>query len=73
MEESDVQILFTFEEKENISVSAKLKDRIGKVFISNYQKEMLPYDSEKERFKQVKNAVAHVYLTVLQEWTIFQF
>ncbi|MDQ0198099.1 coproporphyrinogen III oxidase [Neobacillus ginsengisoli] len=69
MEESEVQINFTLEVKENVSVSAKLQDKIGNVFKSNYQKEMVPFDSEKERFKQIKNAVAHVYLTVLQEWT----
>ena len=29
----------------------------------------MPASTEKEHFKQVKHAVAHVYLTVLQDWT----
>ncbi|MCM2533757.1 coproporphyrinogen III oxidase [Neobacillus pocheonensis] len=68
-EENDVQIKFTLKEEANVSVSAELKDSAGNIIYSDYQKEMLPSNSEKERFKQIKNAVAHVYLTVLQDWT----
>ncbi|GHH98563.1 coproporphyrinogen III oxidase [Neobacillus kokaensis] len=53
-----------------VSVSAELHDQVGAVYSSEYQKELLPFsDSAKEHFKQVKNAVSHVYLTVLQDFT----
>jgi len=68
-EENDIQIKFIVQVSDNISVSAELNDKCGEVLASNYQKEWIPADSEKERFKQIKNAVAHVYLTVLQGWT----
>ncbi|MBO0961321.1 coproporphyrinogen III oxidase [Neobacillus sp. MM2021_6] len=68
-EEADVQIIFNLQVLKQISVSAELTDKGGKVIASDYQKEFLLDDSEKEKFKQIKNAVAHVYLTVLQNWT----
>ncbi|WP_040204433.1 coproporphyrinogen III oxidase [Neobacillus jeddahensis] len=68
-DETDLQIIFSCQVLENIMVSAELKDNNGKGYFSTYQKEMVPSESEKERFKQIKNAVAHVYLTVLQDWT----
>ncbi|EKN70238.1 coproporphyrinogen III oxidase [Neobacillus bataviensis LMG 21833] len=68
-EEADIQIIFNLQVKKDISVSAELTDKSGKILASDYQKEMFPSGSEKERFKQIKNAVAHVYLTVLQDWT----
>lgn len=67
---ADVQINFLLQVEETAArVSAELKDKSGKTLSSNYQKELLPADSEKEDFKQIKNAVSHAYLTVLQDWT----
>ncbi|MFZ7945315.1 MULTISPECIES: coproporphyrinogen III oxidase [Bacillaceae] len=68
-EDADLKIKFTLQVYEHIIVSAALHDMSGKVLTSRYQKEMIPVDSEKERFKQIKNAMAHVYLTVLQDLT----
>lgn len=68
-EDIDILIKFNLQVSENISVSAELKNDNGKVFASNFQKGLIPTESEKERFKQIKNAVAHVFLTVLQNWT----
>ncbi|MDQ1147198.1 oxygen-independent coproporphyrinogen-3 oxidase [Bacillus sp. SORGH_AS 510] len=68
-EEADITIDFKLDVQKTISVSAELKDRNGGFFVSEYQKELLPVNTEKEYFKQIKNAVAHVYLSVLQDWT----
>jgi oxygen-independent coproporphyrinogen III oxidase len=68
-EESDIQIDFDICVEETIDVSAKLTDKDGRAICSDYQKKLIPMATEKEQFKQIKNAVAHVYLTVLQEWT----
>ncbi|MDN3015173.1 coproporphyrinogen III oxidase [Paenibacillus sp. BSR1-1] len=68
-EEADIQIIFNLQVQDNIQVSAKLISKDEKVFASDYQREIQITDSEKERFKQIKNAVSHVYLTVLQDYT----
>ncbi|WP_312472406.1 coproporphyrinogen III oxidase [Neobacillus sp.] len=68
-EEADLQIKFTLQVNKYVSVFAELKDNNGKEYVSEYQKEMVSSDSEKEWFKQLKNAVAHAYLTVLQDFS----
>ncbi|WP_223592956.1 coproporphyrinogen III oxidase [Neobacillus bataviensis] len=68
-EEADIQINFNLQVQDKILVSAELKSKDDKVFASEYQREIKITDSEKERFKQIKNAVSHVYLTVLQDYT----
>lgn len=68
-EEADIQINFNLQVQENIFVSAELKGKDGNVHFSEYQKDWQITDSDKERFKQIKNAVSHVYLTVLQDFT----
>jgi oxygen-independent coproporphyrinogen III oxidase len=68
-EEADIQIDFDLQLGETVSVSGTLADRTGKVFSADYEKKLVPGASEKEHFKQIKNAVSHVYLTVLQDWT----
>lgn len=68
-EDADLQIKFHLRVQEHVSVLVELKDGSGNVYHSEYKKEMVVTDSEKERFKQLKNAVAHAYLTVLQEFT----
>jgi oxygen-independent coproporphyrinogen III oxidase len=67
--EADVTLIFNLQVEEKVSVAAELKGTDGKVFTSEYHKALLPTGSEKEQFKQIKNAVAHVYLTLLQNWT----
>ncbi len=68
-EAADLRIKFDLQVAEEVSVAAELIDQKGAVHFSDYGKELLPFESEKERFKQLKNAVAHVYLTVLQDYT----
>jgi oxygen-independent coproporphyrinogen III oxidase len=68
-EEADIQIKFDLEIQKDVAVTAELKDHNGKVYSAKYQKELYIANTEKERFKQIKNAVSHVYLTVLQDWT----
>ncbi|MEH7333657.1 coproporphyrinogen III oxidase [Neobacillus drentensis] len=68
-EEADIQINFNLQVQDKILVSAELKSKDDKVFASEYQRAIQITDSEKERFKQIKNAVSHVYLTVLQDYT----
>lgn len=68
-DDADIQILFHLQDEEKIVVSAELTDGNGKVLSAEYQRDFKEADSEKERFKQIKNAVSHVYLTVLQDLT----
>jgi oxygen-independent coproporphyrinogen III oxidase len=67
--DADVTINFTVEINELIEVSAQLIDHEKKQYAARYQKVMDTGATEKERFKQIKNAVSHVYLTVLQDFT----
>lgn len=67
---ADIQIKFVLQVQESVSVTAELKDLgSGRVYFSEYVKELAAADSEKELFKQVKNAVSHSYLTVLSDCT----
>jgi oxygen-independent coproporphyrinogen III oxidase len=68
-EDADICIEFNMTVQDIISVSAELKDQEGKVLFSEYEKEWSLTNSEKENFKQIKNAVALVYLSVLQDFT----
>jgi len=68
-EDADLQIKFDIQEGDSLLASAELDDLKGKIIKSDYQKTILPAESEKEHFKQIKNAVSHVYLTVLQDLT----
>lgn len=52
-----------------VKVSINLLDGNEQIIKASYEKEIQQYNNEKEHFKQIKNAVARVYLTVLQEWT----
>ncbi|NWQ41164.1 coproporphyrinogen III oxidase [Bacillus sp. EB106-08-02-XG196] len=68
-EAADLIINFSLVENDFINVSADYKDQDGNSFTDSYEKEFLQSQSEKEKFKQIKNAVAHVYLKLLQNWT----
>lgn len=68
-EASALMINFSLVENDFINVSAVLKDKEGHTYTESYEREFLPSQSEKEKFKQIKNAVAHVYLVLLQNWT----
>jgi oxygen-independent coproporphyrinogen III oxidase len=68
-EASDLIINFSLVENDLINVSAVLKDKDGNSLTESYEKELRPAQTDKEQFKQIKNAVAHVYLVLLQNWT----
>lgn len=68
-EASDLIINFALVENDLINVSAVLKDTDGNSYTESYEKELQPAQTDKEQFKQIKNAVAHVYLVLLQKWT----
>lgn len=67
--DTDLLIKFDLQVGEKVSVTAQLTGQDGKAVSADYQTDLNRADSEKERFKQIKNAVSHVYLTVLQDWT----
>jgi oxygen-independent coproporphyrinogen III oxidase len=68
-EASDLIINFALVENDMINVSAVLKDTDGNSYTESYEKELQHAQTDKEQFKQIKNAVAHVYLVLLQKWT----
>jgi oxygen-independent coproporphyrinogen III oxidase len=68
-EAADLIINFSLVQNDFINVSAVLKDKEGNSYNESYEKKFQPAKSEKEQFKQIKNAVAHVYLVLLQNWT----
>ncbi|MTH54597.1 coproporphyrinogen III oxidase [Bacillus mangrovi] len=70
-----------FDEESSLSVSFDIKDRgdsaaitgvlsaEGREYRTGHSKSLDPLTSDKERFKQIKNTLAHVYLMLLQEHT----
>jgi coproporphyrinogen dehydrogenase HemZ len=66
----DVIVTFELNGNDQLHVRGTLQEAAtGKAFKANYEKDLRLYTEEKERFKQVKNSVSHVYLTLLQEYT----
>jgi len=67
--QSDAAISFHIEAGEKITVHAELIGQHGEKKSASFEKAVSESLSEKDYFKQVKNAVSNVYLTVLQDWT----
>jgi oxygen-independent coproporphyrinogen III oxidase len=67
---ADLEIHIHVTDTESIHASAEIKSDYSPKAV--YEKDWLPYDTEKERFRQLKTAVSHVYLNVLQEMTGIQ-
>jgi oxygen-independent coproporphyrinogen-3 oxidase len=67
--EADLKIGFQLEQGASTKAKAELTDKEGQIRSAVFEKEFVPAGSEKENFKLIKNAVSHVYLTVLQDWT----
>ncbi|RAK19466.1 oxygen-independent coproporphyrinogen-3 oxidase [Anoxybacillus vitaminiphilus] len=66
----DVIVTFELNGNDPLHVRGTLREAAtGKTFEAGYEKDLRLYTDEKERFKQVKNSVSHVYLTLLQEYT----
>jgi oxygen-independent coproporphyrinogen III oxidase len=66
---SDLTINIDIEIAEMVKVNASLINIEGKTFATSIQKELIPTDIEKERWKQIKNVTLSAYLTVLQDYT----
>ncbi|WP_420849650.1 coproporphyrinogen III oxidase [Peribacillus tepidiphilus] len=67
----DISVHFDLNIEESlIHISARLIERESKKEVSfSYRKEVEPYQTEKEYFKQIKTAISFAYLNVLQEYT----
>ncbi|MDQ0268960.1 coproporphyrinogen III oxidase [Cytobacillus purgationiresistens] len=68
-DERDLTLAFHLEAGDQVKVQVNLFDHEGNEKSTSYVKAMQPVETEKERFNQLKYAVSHAYLTVLQEWT----
>ncbi|SFA80124.1 MULTISPECIES: coproporphyrinogen III oxidase [unclassified Bacillus (in: firmicutes)] len=69
IENADIHILFTSEIGEEFKANASLTDLNNQKHTASFSTIIDEAGTEKERFKQTKNAFLHVYLKVLQEWT----
>jgi coproporphyrinogen dehydrogenase HemZ len=70
IDDPDVIVTFELNGSDQLHVRGTLQEAAtGKVFEADYEKDLRLYTEEKERFKQVKNSISHVYLTLLQEYT----
>lgn len=68
-EDEDVTVTFDLSIAEKITVKALLQSKDDVRKSAFFEKKMVPAVTEKENFKQIKNAVSHAYLLVLQDWT----
>lgn len=69
VENSDVKLTFSIETTNFIRVEGSLLDNKNIEKTANYTNSYSKTDSDKENFKQIKKAVSHVYLKLLQDWT----
>jgi oxygen-independent coproporphyrinogen III oxidase len=69
-EEYELKVHIDIKTEERIEAKASLVDPSSqKELQSDYSRDWLPYETEKERFRQLKTALSHVYLNVLQDLT----
>ncbi|WP_071396046.1 coproporphyrinogen III oxidase [Bacillus tuaregi] len=69
-DKSDLVIQLMLNIKENsVHVKGQLVDVAGNQDNVELEKDFSNSGNPKEQFKQIKNAVSHVYLTMLQNWT----
>jgi oxygen-independent coproporphyrinogen III oxidase len=64
----EIKLEFHLETDRKIKVAVILVDSDGKEFGAVFEKEAYNPTSDKESFKEIKNAVLRVLLTVLQDW-----
>ncbi|KKK36003.1 coproporphyrinogen III oxidase [Mesobacillus campisalis] len=67
--DSDAVIELAMAAEGAIQVEAKLTAGNGEQHRAAYEKELQEGLTEKERFRAIRNAVSHAFLTVLQDWT----
>lgn len=69
-EDAELNLRFSLTvDSSTASVEGVLTDRDGKELFAKYETELPDSKGEKERFKQIKNAVVRVQLLLLEEWT----
>ncbi len=69
-DEHDLKVHIELSFENNIYSHASLtKPSTLEKFTSEYERDWVDFETEKERFRQIKTAVSHVYLNVLQELT----
>lgn len=68
-ETAELHVDFDLNVSDKVKVHAVLTDRKKKQYHALYEKELPEHETEKEQFKTIKNAVAHAYLSVLQDYT----
>ena len=69
LQSSDVKVTFTIKTDDFIRVQGNLLDNENGEKTAYYHTPFTNTDSEKEKFKQLKKAVSHVYLKLLQDMT----
>lgn len=69
IKETDLTVEFSVQVETDLLAQAILRDGVGTEKKADYKVAFNSNVSEKDQFKQVKNAIAHVYLNVLQQWT----
>ncbi|MBM7586412.1 oxygen-independent coproporphyrinogen-3 oxidase [Bacillus pakistanensis] len=70
LEDADIIIDFHLDIDKKIKSEAVLSIKYKAEQIhAKFEKEFIPSNNEKERFKQLKNAISHVYLNVLQDYS----
>ncbi len=70
VKDADFEVTLHYEVTDKITVSASLLDRTTEnSYLAGYSQDLIPANTDKEQFKQVKRVVSHVYLDVLQQVT----
>lgn len=68
--DADITVAFSVNGQESIHVHGILTESsTGNRYEADHARDISNFQEEKERFKQVKYAVFHVYLTLLQQYT----
>jgi len=67
--DSDIEVHFSVTDNQDyVIVDGQLKAD-GKTYKATHEKSIGQFKDEKERFKQVKNTLSYVYLTLMQDYT----
>ncbi|WP_078408552.1 coproporphyrinogen III oxidase [Priestia abyssalis] len=69
-EDANIEVSFELRIEETAMAAAVLTAKeTGHVYTASFEKELSGFETDKDRFKQIKNVVLHVYLSVLQDHT----
>ena len=68
--DADIAVMFSVGGDKRVHVHGTLMEKsTGNKYEADYEKDVSVYHEEKDRFKQIKYAVLHVYLALLQQYT----